>query len=669
MASHSFSHDLPLPSALADSRTLLRGVRTERLHGSAETRPASEEYCFDEMIAAIGAGLESEAVLRLVASTACALVGCGRCSVYLRQTETGLYRGQVIEPSEADDDERIKRLVCGTDADGFTREILATKLPVLIRNAQHDGRAIRSAMRAWNVRSMLGVPMIVGQDVTGILFLDDEGAAHPFHPEQQALARSFAHLAAIAIVQAQHSTEMRANVASFARQNEILRQSSTVEERLTTLALEGATLGAIAAAVSDVTGKPCAIHDADYRRLAVCGPGGRDAPIPHILDVDYRELPEVAEALAALKPNRPAIVGPLPAGGVLHRFLVTRIVLSGKAWGYLTQMEFGGRFTALDMAASRHSATAIAVQFSVERRAAVADRHARQALVRDLVNGLEDQACLVRRAELMGFRIASPHVVSLLSTENGQGALDPEEVEAAWSSIGQPEPMWATTVPHGAIAIAVEMDDDSPRTAALAQIKDAIERLRLQFEPQRHVLAALSTPCRTPADYSRGYEEAIRVLDCLKSLRGERLDALALLAADDLGAARLLLKPVDEAEADRFIRNSLGPLLHAESAAADGLLSTVRVFFERGKSVRRSAKRLGVHENTIRYRLGRVSALTGLDVATDADAQLTIQVALLMLQIQGRLPELSAEAGRSDTTELSREEGGDTADGVGVHLP
>ncbi len=230
-------------------------------------------------------------------------------------------------------------------------------------------------------------------------------------------------------------------------------------------------------------------------------------------------------------------------------------------------MEFGGRLTALDIAACRHSATAIAVEFSVERRAAVADRHARQALVRDLVNGLEDEACLVRRAELMGFRITSPHVVTLLYTENRQGALEPDEVEAAWSSIGQPEPMWAATVPHEAIAIAVEMGDDSPRAAALPQIKETIERLRLQFDPKRHVLAALSSPCRTPADYGRGYEEATQALECLKTLRGERLDALALLAAADLGAARLLLNRVDKAEADRFIRNSLGPLLRMQRAA------------------------------------------------------------------------------------------------------
>ena len=64
----------------------------------------------------------------------------------------------------------------------------------------------------------------------------------------------------------------------------------------------------------------------------------------------------------------------------------------------------------------------------------------------------------------------------------------------------------------------------------------------------------------------------------------------------------------------------------------------MRVFFENGRSVRNSARHLSVHENTIRYRLGRVLDLTGLDIGTDSDAQLTVQVALLILKIQGRLP-------------------------------
>ena len=598
---------------------------------------------FDEILAAVDSEAETDPLLHLVAREICTLMQCSRCSVYLKETGTALYRGHVAETRQTHDDERVKRLVCGTAADGFTREILATKHPVLIRNAQGDSRPVRSVMRAWGVRCMLGVPMIVGEEVIGILFLDNEDAAHPFDSEQQSLAASFAHLAGIAIMHGQRSSELRANLVTIARQNEVLRQSSAIEERLTRLALEGATFADIANAVSDLTGKPCAIHDAEYRRLAAGSPASGDAPVANVLDDAPRRIPAVAEALAALKPNRQVIIGPLPAAGMLHRFLVTSIVAGGKEWGYLAVTEFGGRLTALDSAASRHCATAIAFELALERRAALADSHERQALTRDLVNGLEDEACLVRRAEVMGFRIASPHVVCLLSAEGGAAPLCMDEAEAAWAGIGQTEPIWATTVPLGGLALIVELDEDVPRAAGLAHIKNAVERFRLRLDPGRHVLAAVSSPCRVPADYSRGCDEATQVLRCLASLRGGENAALSLLAADDLGASRLLLNMVDGGDAAHFTRNALGPLLDADNRLAAQLLHTVRVFFDSRRSVRTSAKRLGLHENTIRYRLSRVLDLTGLDVTSDADAQLTVQVALSVLHIQGRLPTLSRE--------------------------
>jgi DNA-binding PucR family transcriptional regulator len=114
-----------------------------------------------------------------------------------------------------------------------------------------------------------------------------------------------------------------------------------------------------------------------------------------------------------------------------------------------------------------------------------------------------------------------------------------------------------------------------------------------------------------------------------------------VFAADDLGAGRLFLSTTDTAEADSFTRETLGALLEETGGE---LLVTLRVFFDTGRSIRRSAERLHVHENTIRYRLSRIEELTGLVVGSDSDAQLSAQLALLILRLQGRLPEPPAPA-------------------------
>jgi DNA-binding PucR family transcriptional regulator len=46
-----------------------------------------------------------------------------------------------------------------------------------------------------------------------------------------------------------------------------------------------------------------------------------------------------------------------------------------------------------------------------------------------------------------------------------------------------------------------------------------------------------------------------------------------------------------------------------------------------------------VHENTIRYRLARIEDRTGLGVAHDSNDQLTAQLALLLLRLEGTLPD------------------------------
>ena len=595
--------------------------------------------CFAEVIEAIDSEAALDEILHLVARKICTLVECSRCGVYLKHSDTGLYRGQVIESSRDGGDERIRRLTCGTVADRLTQEVLATRAPVFVRNAQDDPRTVRSIMQTWGVRSILGVPMIVREDVVGILYLDNEEAPHAVHRAAAGRGlgvrapRGHRHPAGPAGGRAaDEPADRRAPERAAAPQHRDRGEADAARAR-----------GRHARRHRDGRVGPDrqAVRDPRRRLPAPRGrrPSGGGLPSSSVLDEEFRRLPAVESALAALKPNRPVVVDAVPGDGLLHRFLVARVVLHGKAWGYLAVMEFGSRFTALDLATSRHAATAIAIELSVEGRATAADRQAREGLVRDLVNGLEDHAALVRRAERLSFRMASPHLVCLLAAQDEAAPLSTDAVERAYAR-------------GRARRAAVADGGPAERRRARARARRGLPRARRRWpRPRRRssgcgrasprsgpVLAAISSACMAPADYGCAYKETQQVLGCLRSLRGREDAALSLLAADDLGAARLMLTMVDGAEADRFTRNTLGPLLEPGNRTLEELLDTVRAFFDADRSVRNSAKHLGVHENTIRYRLGRVLELTGLDVATDSAAQLTVQVALLILKIQGRLP-------------------------------
>ncbi len=58
------------------------------------------------------------------------------------------------------------------------------------------------------------------------------------------------------------------------------------------------------------------------------------------------------------------------------------------------------------------------------------------------------------------------------------------------------------------------------------------------------------------------------------------------------------------------MRAALGPLAKDDDASRR-LIATLRVFLQEGQSFSRAARRLGIHENTVAYRVRRVLELTG----------------------------------------------------------
>jgi DNA-binding PucR family transcriptional regulator len=77
-------------------------------------------------------------------------------------------------------------------------------------------------------------------------------------------------------------------------------------------------------------------------------------------------------------------------------------------------------------------------------------------------------------------------------------------------------------------------------------------------------------------------------------------------------------------EARRFVAAELGPL-GAGDDATRRLSSTLRVFLEEGASYVRAARRLGVHENTVTYRVRRAEEILGHRVR---ERQLELRAAL-----------------------------------------
>ena len=122
---------------------------------------------------------------------------------------------------------------------------------------------------------------------------------------------------------------------------------------------------------------------------------------------------------------------------------------------------------------------------------------------------------------------------------------------------------------------------------------------------------------------------------------------LAGFTPGEVAFARLLLGSGDAPDLQAFVREVTGPLIDYDSKNDGSLLRTLRAFFDADCSQRTAAERLFVHHKTLRYRLGRIQQLTGLDLGHHED-RMRADLALRLLQVnagldrEDMLPESSA---------------------------
>jgi hypothetical protein len=121
--------------------------------------------------------------------------------------------------------------------------------------------------------------------------------------------------------------------------------------------------------------------------------------------------------------------------------------------------------------------------------------------------------------------------------------------------------------------------------------------------------AALGTPAEGLTGMRLSYEEA-RSARRVAELMGTRPGSITRYSQ----AALTAVLTAEPAEAVRFAEAQLGALADPDDAMTR-LRSTVRVYLEENLSPARTARRLGVHQNTVVYRVKRVEEILGRELS------------------------------------------------------
>lgn len=140
----------------------------------------------------------------------------------------------------------------------------------------------------------------------------------------------------------------------------------------------------------------------------------------------------------------------------------------------------------------------------------------------------------------------------------------------------------------------------------------------------------LSVAAGTPAFGVEGFVLSHREALLARRVAQLRGDRAARVAFPDLSLEALMVDDVDAAK--RFAERELGPLAAGDDATVR-LASTLAVFLEEGASFVRASRRLGVHANTVTYRVRRAEELLGHRVS---ERQLELRVALRLARLVNR---------------------------------
>ncbi|HJQ28382.1 MAG TPA: helix-turn-helix domain-containing protein [Rubrobacter sp.] len=179
-----------------------------------------------------------------------------------------------------------------------------------------------------------------------------------------------------------------------------------------------------------------------------------------------------------------------------------------------------------------------------------------------------------------------------------------------------------------------EGDDELPEKAQL--LAKGIQRYVKGLLPDLTVSVGIGRHKKDPALLPDAYSEAGVALEIGHRIHGPS----SVSTFEGTGTYKLLFRVLQEnpEELEAFYAETLEPVVQYDSRYGTELVQTLITYLGNDASTVRTAGDLFAHRHTIRYRLDRVSELTGLDVDKSEDRE-RLTLGIKAMQLLGRVPE------------------------------
>jgi purine catabolism regulator len=446
-----------------------------------------------------------------------------------------------------------------------------------------------------------------------------------------AAARSASNLASIPLIQLPPDADLallerEASHLVAVRRRDAQRRGSETSRRLMELAIAGESLADLTTALSESAQRDVFIVGRDGRLLAMTSPSGQVPSSTVIMPLLEAGRPL---ELDWLKSNTGGSMAEptttvLPWDGVQYR-VVSPILGRDGNLGLLSMLIGSPTAMPEERALASRGAAASAIVLAREQAAATARQELELNVLDEILDGaLRSEISLIQQARRLGHALEQPHAALVARFDTGGGAQPRVNFEttrnAVEAALNRLDATVLWRIRHNNIEIVwnpaqVEQGADFP--------------IRLQHELGRQARGAPATISlgvgaihAGTAGIRQSPQEAKQALTMSRRLYGTG----QVTRFEDLGIYRLLFAARDLPELRSFHDDALTALLDYDRQHGAELVRTLGAFFAGRCGPKETAAILGVHRNTVLYRLERIRELTGFDL-DDADVRLRLQLA------------------------------------------
>jgi DNA-binding PucR family transcriptional regulator len=285
-------------------------------------------------------------------------------------------------------------------------------------------------------------------------------------------------------------------------------------------------------------------------------------------------------------------------------------------------------FTPDDFQLAEHTGRLVALQLLRERSTLEAEMRLHGQLLDDLLEGsVADASGIIRRGSLLGVDLRAPGLVVCIgvhpqAAEHGKAPTINRAAADLLERLARQQFEQALVALRGDQVVLLAGIGGRDHATAHSMMRRLLA-MASEFMGGKPLAAGVGRLCLSLGDYAHSFSEACTALELAMS----RPDPGHVLTPADLGLLAVLGRGQQKQPLQELVKTALEPIVTSDRDGGSDYVKTLATYLSADRHLERAAAQLHVHVNTLRYRLGKIQELLGVDLH-DVDARFLLELAL-----------------------------------------